>query len=90
MAAAYLNALAGDRYDGRSAGTEPADHPHPEVVAAMAEEGILIEDTSSSFALERHRADISAFFQISDGDADIVLWFMQKNSMFHKLNETGQ
>ena len=40
MAAAYLNALAGDRYEGVSAGTEPADHPHPEVVTAMAEEGI--------------------------------------------------
>ena len=54
MAEAYLNALAGDRYDGRSAGTEPADHPHPEVVAAMAEEGILIGDapgTPLTFAL---------------------------------------
>lgn len=45
MAAAYLNALAGDRYEGISAGTEPADHPHPEVVAAMAEDGIEITDT---------------------------------------------
>jgi protein-tyrosine-phosphatase len=45
MAAAYMNALAGDRYIGASAGTEPADHPHREVVAAMAEEGIHIENT---------------------------------------------
>jgi arsenate reductase len=45
MAAAYLNALAGDRYEGLSAGTEPADHPHPEVVAAMAEDGIRVDDT---------------------------------------------
>jgi arsenate reductase (thioredoxin) len=44
MAAAYLDKLAGDRYLGLSAGTEPADHPHPEVVAAMAEEGIEISD----------------------------------------------
>jgi arsenate reductase len=45
MAAAYLNALAGDRYRGISAGTEPADHPHPEVVSAMADEAIEIADT---------------------------------------------
>jgi arsenate reductase (thioredoxin) len=45
MAAAYLNELAGDRYLGVSAGTEPADHPHPGVVAAMAQVGITIDDT---------------------------------------------
>lgn len=45
MAAAYLNALAGDRYAGISAGTEPADHPHPEVVVAMAADGIEIANT---------------------------------------------
>ena len=44
MAAAFLNEIAGDRFLGISAGTEPADHPHPEVVAAMAEVGIVIED----------------------------------------------
>ena len=37
MAEAFFNQLAGDRYEGRSAGTVPADHPHPEVVEAMAE-----------------------------------------------------
>ncbi|MFP5298874.1 MAG: low molecular weight phosphatase family protein [Actinomycetota bacterium] len=44
MAAAFLNEMAGDRYAGISAGTSPADHPHPEVVAAMAEIGIEIEN----------------------------------------------
>ena len=37
MAEAFFNQMAGDRYEGRSAGTVPADHPHPEVVEAMAE-----------------------------------------------------
>ena len=45
MAAAFLNQMAGDRYLGISAGTEPAAQPHPEVVEAMAEIGIDIEQT---------------------------------------------
>jgi arsenate reductase len=48
MAAAYLDHLAGDRYEALSAGTEPAEHPHPEVMAAMAEEGIEVEDTAGT------------------------------------------
>lgn len=45
MAAAFFEQLAGDRYEGRSAGTEPAAHPHPEVVASMSEIGIELDDT---------------------------------------------
>ena len=44
MSAAYLDHLAGDRYEALSAGRDPAEHPHPEAVAAMAEEGIEIAD----------------------------------------------
>lgn len=44
MAEAFLNSLAGDRFKGMSAGTEPAQHPHPEVVEAMAEVHVPIED----------------------------------------------
>jgi len=43
MAEAFFNHMAGDRYEGRSAGTVPADHPHPEVVAAMRDEGIEVD-----------------------------------------------
>jgi arsenate reductase (thioredoxin) len=42
MAAAYLNHLAGDRVEVRSAGSAPADQVNPAVVEAMAEEGIDI------------------------------------------------
>lgn len=45
MAEAFFNDLAGDRYRGRSAGTQPASKPHPEVVAAMAEAGLPIQET---------------------------------------------
>ena len=37
MAEAFLDKLAGDRYRAMSAGTQPADRPHKEVVESMAE-----------------------------------------------------
>ena len=40
MAAGYLQALAGDRIDVFSAGSEPGDRVNPAAVAVMAEEGI--------------------------------------------------
>src|SRR5262245_25859686 len=43
MAAAYLQALAGDRVEVLSAGSEPKDQINPVAVQAMAEEGIDIE-----------------------------------------------
>jgi arsenate reductase len=42
MAAGYLQHLAGDRIDVRSAGSEPGDRVNPVAVAAMREEGIDI------------------------------------------------
>ena len=43
MAEAFFNDLARGRYQGISAGTEPAAKPHPEVVNAMHEVGMDIE-----------------------------------------------
>jgi len=40
MAAGYLRAMAGDRIDVFSAGSEPGATVNPNAVAAMAEEGI--------------------------------------------------
>jgi len=42
MAAGYLQALAGDRVDVRSAGSAPKDEINPIAIEAMAEEGIDI------------------------------------------------
>ncbi|MGW9631722.1 arsenate reductase ArsC [Agromyces sp. NPDC055520] len=42
IAAGYLRALAGDRVEVLSAGSEPKDEINPVAVAAMAEEGIDI------------------------------------------------
>jgi arsenate reductase len=40
MAEALFNRAAAGRWTAASAGTQPADRPHPEVVAALAELGI--------------------------------------------------
>lgn len=42
MAAGYLHALAGDRVEVLSAGSEPKDQINPVAVTAMAEEGVDI------------------------------------------------
>jgi protein-tyrosine-phosphatase len=42
MAAGYLRALAGDRVEVLSAGSEPKDRINPAAIEAMAEEGIDI------------------------------------------------
>ena len=44
MAEAFFTHLAGERYRGASAGTEPAGAPHPEVVQSMAARGIPIPE----------------------------------------------
>ena len=44
MAEAFFSHLAGERYRGASAGTEPAPAPHPEVVESMRARGIPISD----------------------------------------------
>jgi protein-tyrosine-phosphatase len=46
MAAGYLRALAGDRVEVLSAGSEPKDEINPVAVAAMAEEGIDIANAT--------------------------------------------
>ena len=42
MAEGWINALLGDRWEARSAGTRPSERVHPLAVRAMAEMGIDI------------------------------------------------
>jgi len=46
MAAGYLQHLAGDRVEVRSAGSAPGNSVNPAAVAAMAEEGIDISNAT--------------------------------------------
>ena len=57
MAEAFFNQLAGDRYEGRSAGTVPAAHPHPEVVAAMSEIDIELSQTPGTMLTQEMTDD---------------------------------
>jgi arsenate reductase len=40
MSEAIFRRIAGERHEARSAGTEPADRVHPNVVTVMQEEGV--------------------------------------------------
>ena len=44
MSQALFERAAGDRHEGRSAGTTPGDRVHPEIVEAMSELGIDLSD----------------------------------------------
>jgi arsenate reductase len=46
MSEALLARAAGGRHEARSAGTDPAEHVHPEVVETMRELGIELGDRS--------------------------------------------
>lgn len=52
MAAGYLQALAGERIQVLSAGTEPKDQVNPSAVVAMAEEGIDIQNSTPKVLTE--------------------------------------
>ena len=40
MSEAIFHRIVGERHEARSAGTEPADRVHPNVIAAMKEKGV--------------------------------------------------
>jgi len=60
MAAGYLQHLAGDRIDVRSAGSEPKDQINPIAVEAMREEGIdITANTPKLLTVDAvHEADV--------------------------------
>jgi arsenate reductase len=60
MAEAFLKRTAGDRYQAMSAGTDPADRPHPEVVSAMREVGIELDSSPGRLLTQEmaERADL--------------------------------
>ena len=69
MAAGYLQHLAGDRIDVRSAGSEPADRINPVAVEAMAEEGIDITAESPKVLTDDAVRESDVVITMGCGDA---------------------
>jgi protein-tyrosine-phosphatase len=44
MCAAYLQQMAGDRYEALTAALEPAEGLHPEAASALSEDGLTVTD----------------------------------------------
>ncbi|HKT55126.1 MAG TPA: arsenate reductase ArsC [Microbacterium sp.] len=69
MAAGYLQALAGDRIQVLSAGSEPRDQINPVAVAAMAEEGIDIASNTPKLLTVDAVKESDAVITMGCGDA---------------------
>lgn len=70
MAAAFFNALADpNRARATSAGTEPADRVHPEVVAAMREVGIDLAQARPQRLTEELAASATLLVTMGCGEA---------------------
>ena len=68
MAAGYLRALAGDRVEVLSAGSEPADRINQVAVAAMAEEGIDIAGNQPKILTTESVKDSDVVITMGCGD----------------------
>ena len=69
MAAGYLKALAGDRGEVLSAGSEPKDQINPVAIQAMAEEGIDIASGSPKILTTEAVRDSDVVITMGCGDA---------------------
>ena len=69
MAAGYLQALAGDRVEVLSAGSEPKDQVNPVAVRAMAEEGIDIAGNQPKVLTTEAVRDSDVVITMGCGDA---------------------
>lgn len=69
MAAGYLQALAGDRIEVLSAGSEPTDRINPVAIAAMAEEGIDIAGNTPKLLTTDAVRESDAVITMGCGDA---------------------
>ena len=69
MAAGYLQSLAGDRVQVLSAGTEPKDQVNPSAIAAMAEEGIDIANSTPKVLTDESVKESDYVITMGCGDA---------------------
>ncbi|MFM6974028.1 MAG: arsenate reductase ArsC [Agromyces sp.] len=85
MAAGYLRALAGDRVQVLSAGTEPKDQVNPSAIAAMAEDGIDIAHNTPKVLTDA--AVLEADYVITMGCGDSCPFFPGKTYLDWPLDD---
>ena len=85
MAAGYLQALAGNRVQVLSAGTEPKDQVNPSAIAAMAEEGIDIANATPKVLTDA--AVLEADYVITMGCGDACPFFPGKTYLDWPLDD---
>ena len=85
MAAGYLQHLAGDRVQVLSAGTQPKDQVNPSAIAAMAEEGIDIANSTPK-VLTTQSVQASDYV-ITMGCGDACPFFPGKTYLDWPLND---
>ena len=69
MSAALFARAAGDRHDALSAGTQPAEHVHPEVIEVMHELGIDLSSNTPQKLTPDLFADADVVVTMGCGDA---------------------
>jgi arsenate reductase (thioredoxin) len=69
MSQALFEQAAEGRHTAASAGTEPAEHVHPEVVEVMAEKGIDLQDRSPKRLTTELAEDADVVITMGCGDA---------------------
>jgi protein-tyrosine-phosphatase len=85
MAAGFLQALAGDRVEVRSAGTAPKDSVNPVAVEAMAEEGIDVSAQTPKVLTDQ--AVIDSDYVITMGCGDACPFFAGKTYLDWQLDD---
>jgi protein-tyrosine-phosphatase len=85
MAAGYLQALAGDRVEVRSAGSAPKNEVNPSAVAAMLEEGIDISANTPKILTDE--AVEASDYVITMGCGDVCPFFPGKHYLDWTLDD---
>jgi len=85
MAQGYLQALAGDRIEVRSAGSMPGNQVNPSAVAAMAEEGIDISSAQPKVLTDS--AVEASDYVITMGCGDVCPFFPGKHYLDWVLDD---
>ena len=85
MAQGYLQALAGDRIEVRSAGSMPGNQVNPSAVAAMAEEGIDISAAQPKVLTDS--AVEASDYVITMGCGDVCPYFPGKHYLDWVLDD---